>query len=337
MPSENIILIPFKELKEMLLGILKKHGFSEIKAKKLAEVFSRSSLDGIYSHGVNRFSRFIHTVKMGYVEKDQEPTLIYSFGVMEQWNGNRAPGILNALSMMDRAIESAKRSGIGCIGLRNTNHWMRGGTYGWQAAEKGMIGICFTNTKPNMVPWGGSEVRIGNNPLIIAIPRKKGHVVLDMALSQFSFGKIQEYALKHQQLPFPGGLDEQGNLTRNPEIILKNEKTIPIGFWKGSGLSFVLDLLAALISGGDSSSTIAGFADEYGLSQVFVAIQPGFLTDQERDHLIDEAVNYVKTVSGFSEGEGTYYPGEKTRKTRDLNLKRGIPVNTDIWEEIKKL
>lgn len=337
MPPEKIILIPYKELKERLHGILEKYGFGEKKAYKLAEIFSSSSLDGIYSHGVNRFPRFIHTVKSGYVLKDQEPSLTHSFGVMEQWNGNQGPGILNALSMMDRAIELAERTGIGCIGLSNTNHWMRGGTYGWQAAEKGMIGICFTNTKPNMVPWGGAEIRIGNNPLIIAIPRKRGHVVLDMAISQYSFGKIQEYALQHKQLAFPGGLDDRGDLTHDPETILKNEKTIPIGFWKGSGLSIVLDLLAAIISGGDASSTIATHEEEYGLSQVFIAIQPGFLPRQERDGLIDEVLRYVKEVSGVREGSEIYYPGEKTIMTRALNLKNGIPIHTDIWEEIKDL
>jgi 3-dehydro-L-gulonate 2-dehydrogenase len=337
MSSVDRILIPFSELKFTLSGILRKYGFKENKADKLAEVFSQSSLDGVYSHGVNRFPRFIHTVKMGYVQKDQDPSLNYTFGAIEQWNGNGGPGILNALSMMDRAIQIATRSGIGCVGLQNTNHWMRGGTYGWRAAEKGMIGICFTNTKPNMVPWGGSETRIGNNPLIIAIPRKQGHIVLDMAISQYSFGKIQEYALQHKQLPFPGGLDDSGILTYDPEIILKNEKTIPIGFWKGSGLSIVLDLIAALISGGDASSTIATHEEEYGLSQIFIAIQPGFLPEREREKLISEVIKYVKETPGIQEGSETHYPGEKTRRIRDINLKNGIPVNPGIWEEIKNL
>lgn len=337
MIPEQIVLIPYKDLKDQLQVILEKYGFTKNNAETLAEIFSRSSLDGVYSHGVNRFARFIDTIRKGYVKTDHEPSLVYSFGVMEQWNGNGGAGILNALAMMDRAVEIAGRSGIGCVGLRNTNHWMRGGTYGRQAAEKGMIGLCFTNTKPNMVPWGGLDVRIGNNPLIIAIPRKKGDIVLDMALSQFSFGKIQEYALRHQKLPFPGGLDDQGALTNEPEIILKNEKTIPIGFWKGSGLSFVMDLLAAIISGGDTSSSIASQEEEYGLSQVFIAIQPGFLPEEEREDLVEKAIIYLKEVRGVRKDEETFYPGEKTGRTRFMNLKKGIPVNAGIWDEIKSL
>ena len=53
---------------------------------------------------------------------------------------------------------------------------MRGGTYGWQAAEAGMIGICFTNTIANMPPWGGIDPRLGNNPLVIAVPRKRAGI-----------------------------------------------------------------------------------------------------------------------------------------------------------------
>jgi 3-dehydro-L-gulonate 2-dehydrogenase len=335
--TDKKILIPFDELKRQLNEILIEHGFDAGKADLLSKVFAESSLDGVYSHGVNRFKRFMITVKNGIVRKDAEPVLKNSFGSVEQWDGNGGPGILNALRMMERAVEIAEGSGIGCIGLNNTNHWMRGGTYGWLAAEKDKIGICFTNTKPNMVPWGGAEVRIGNNPLVIGIPREKGHVVLDMALSQFSFGKIQEYAMQKQLLPFPGGFDDKGNLTHDPEMLMKNEKTIPIGFWKGSALSFVLDILAMLISGGDSASRINGREEEYGLSQVFIAINPGYMPSFEKDKLIDEVIDFTKNVPAFQAGDKVYYPGEKTRLIREQNLVAGIPVSERIWEEIRNL
>lgn len=336
MPDKKI-LVSFDMLKDQLNRILLQHGFTEGKADLLSSIFAESSLDGVYSHGVNRFARFIHTVKRGIVQKDAEPDLLNSFGSVEQWNGNSGPGILNALRMMDRAVEIAERSGIGCVGLNNTNHWMRGGTYGWQAAEKGKIGICFTNTKPNMVPWGGSKPTIGNNPLVIGIPYGKGHIVLDMALSQYSFGKIQEYAMRHQQLPFPGGFDDQGNLTRDPDILLKNEKTIPIGFWKGSAFSFVLDILAALIAGGDSASRINNRDEEYGLSQVFIAISPGFLPAAEIDQFIEEIIMFTKNDPGFREGDRVRYPGENTMHIRQQNKVAGIPVSERIWNEILKL
>ena len=88
-----------------------------------------------------------------------------------------------------------REHGVGCVALGNTNHWMRGGTYGWQAAEAGMIGICWTNTMPNLPPWGGVERVIGNNPLVIAVPRAKraggaGHG--DVAVFLWSAGELSQ-------------------------------------------------------------------------------------------------------------------------------------------------
>ena len=80
-----------------------------------------------------------------------------SFGAMERWDGHR-DSALNARLAMARAIELAKKSGIGLVALGNNNHWMRGGTYGWLAAEKGCIGICWSNTAPNMPAWGAQRL-----------------------------------------------------------------------------------------------------------------------------------------------------------------------------------
>src|ERR1035437_10196348 len=94
---------------------------------------------------------------------------------------------------------------MGCVALANTNHWMRGGTYGWQAAEAGAIGICWANTMPNLPPWGGVEPALGNNPLVIAVQRAGEHVVLYMAMSQFSYSTLESYKNQGEMLPVDGG------------------------------------------------------------------------------------------------------------------------------------
>src|SRR5699024_5759748 len=111
--------------------------------------------------------------------------------------------------------------------------------------------------------WGGKDRRIGNNPLIMAIPRKEGHIVADIAMSQFSYGKIEEYKFKNQDLPVPGGYDTKGDISHDPVEIEKTWRVLPIGFWKGSGLSIVLDLIASVLSGGNSTYEIGKLKDEY--------------------------------------------------------------------------
>ena len=157
---------------------------------------------------------------------------------------------------MDRTIALAREHGMGCVALANTNHWMRGGSYGWQAADAGMIAMCWTNTLPNLPPWGAADPRVGNNPLVIAVPRADGHVVLDMAMSQFSYGTLASYRMRGELLPMDGGFDASGRLTRVPGDIEASNRPLPIGFWKGSGLALMLDLVAAMLSGGKATHQI---------------------------------------------------------------------------------
>ena len=67
-------------------------------------------------------------------------------------------------------------------------------------------------------------------------------------MSQFSYGSLAAYAARGEPLPVVGGFDEAGLLTTDAAAIERTQRALPIGFWKGSGLSFVLDVLAAVLS-----------------------------------------------------------------------------------------
>ncbi|PIE33759.1 3-dehydro-L-gulonate 2-dehydrogenase [candidate division KSB3 bacterium] len=330
--------VSFEELYQELLRVLLKKGFAEERAQLCAKIFTESSRDGVYSHGLNKFPIFVKYIDKGYVRVNALPEKIADFGSLERWDGNYGPGPLNAHFCMNRSIELAKEHGIGCVALRNTNHWMRGGTYGWQAADAGCIAICFTNTIPNMPPWGGAERRIGNNPFVIAVPREGGHIVLDMAMSLFSYGKMGVTRSKGELLPFDGGHDSEGHLTRDPDAILKSKRPLPAGYWKGSGLSIMLDLLVTILSEGRASSVIGEIQDEKGVSQCFLCIdtekqhQPGYV-DQVANTLLDD----LHDTPPLHEGGAVSYPGERTLKTRQENIEKGIPVDEKKWQQLKEM
>lgn len=332
------MIITANEMQQVLQQLFIKYNFSVEKATVLAETHTENTLAGVNSHGINRVPAFIQYVKKGLVKVDVEAKKLESFGSLERWDGGYGSGVLNARSCTTRAIALAEQHGMGLVALRHTNHWMRGGAYGWQAAEAGCISIMFTNTQPNMPPWGGVESRIGNNPLIIAIPRQAGHVVMDMALSQYSFGKINEYRLRGEKLPFPGGLDSKNELSNDPEELLKRERGLPNGYWKGSALSMVLDMLATLLSAGDSTYRISTRPEETGISQVFLCIYPALFQDpQISDKLLNEIIDYTHDVPPVETGQCTYYPGEQVLLKRQYNLKHGMQVNDAVWGEVLKL
>lgn len=140
--------IPFEKLKAEFKRILLSLNFSEENATRCATIFAENSRDGVHSHGLNRFPTFVQYVKDGLVVRNTEPEKTGGFGAIEQWDGKMGAGILNAGFCMGRAISLAKENGIGCVAVKNTNHWMRGGTYGWQAAEAGMIAIALPIPSP---------------------------------------------------------------------------------------------------------------------------------------------------------------------------------------------
>ncbi|WP_211326491.1 3-dehydro-L-gulonate 2-dehydrogenase [Paenibacillus flagellatus] len=333
-----MVRVMYEEMAGRFRSVLMRNGFTPDRAELCARLFAEASRDGVYSHGLNRFPLFIEYIRKGYVQAAAEPVALERLGVLERWDGRSGPGNLNAHFSMGRAIELAKLHGVGCVAIRNTNHWMRAGSYGWQAAEQGCIGLCWTNTIPNMPPWGSMENKLGNNPIVFAVPRPEGPIVLDVAMSQFSYGKMGIHAQSGEPLTVDGGFDRDGNPTRDAAAILETRRAMPIGFWKGSGLSFALDLIVTMLSGGNAAMDMGRLGVERDLSQVFIAIDAARLPDQEalRDK-VNAMIDDLHAAAPDEHGGQPRYPGEGTVRIRERNLREGIPVDPAIWRRVLEL
>ena len=335
--EQTTFRLPFDEIENRLFEITVGLGFEEVDARLIARTHTQSSCDGVVSHGLNRFPRFVEYVLAGHILPKGRAKKIAQFGSWERWDGHQAAGIPNAHLAIKRAIELAKTHGMGAVALRNTNHWMRAGTYGWMAAEEQCMAICMTNTIPNMPPWGGTMATIGNNPVVLAVPRNKGSVVLDMATSQFSYGKMEDTLRKNKKLPYPGGWNIKGELTDEPGAILGEGLVLPTGYWKGSGLSIVMDMMVSLLADGQASHDIGQKDYETGLSQLFLCIDmeqagTGSAYQQAADAII-ESVH----AAAAENADKVFYPGERTLLRRKENLEKGVIVDEDIWKKIQAM
>ena len=349
MPTERF-RVPFDELFTALRRALLHLGLPEPRATLSARLFAETTRDGVYTHGLNRFARFAAMIANGSVRPTATPSLTAQAGAIERWSGDLGPGNTNAHASMQRAIDLAHQHGIGAVALADTNHWMRGGTYGWQAADQGLFAICWTNTNPNTPAWGTTGPTLGNNPLVLAIPRRRPearaddpdpfrggpHVVLDIAISQFSYGQIDAHIARGEQLPYPGGFDLKGKLTQDPVAIRASYRALPIGLWKGSGLALTLDLFAAMLSGGQTTHRIS--VDplyETGVCQFFLAIHPWNLVHSaELTRTADALIEAIHSAPRADPGIAPRYPGEETLRLRAENMRHGIPVELAAWQSL---
>ena len=330
-----MIRVPFETLRDEFYRVLASAGFTGERAALCARLFAENQRDGVYSHGLNRFPGFVAGLESKQINFRAQPEKTEGFGALERWDGKRGVGLVNAHICMQRATELAGVHGIGCIGLSNTNHWMRGGAYALQAAENGYIGICWTNTTRLMPPWGSAEKKIGNNPMAIAVPRKDGHILLDMAMSQYSNGKLEVLKRQEKELPLPGGYNTDGKLTIQPGEILDSQRALPIGYWKGSGLALVLDTMAAVISGGQATHEIGKQDSEYAVSQVYIAINAtGLMGQAILDETVAAIIDDFHTATPIDKNETVRYPGEGMLRTRQESLKKGVLVDEMQWQAL---
>lgn len=332
--------VPFETMCEVVTEAFVRAGMRPEDARECARIHTESSCDGVYSHGLNRVARFVDYLKRGWVDPNARPSLVKELGVIEIYDGHQGPGILNAFVAVDRAIAIAAEKGVGIVTLRNTTHWMRGGTYGWYAADKGYVAISWTNTESCMPSWGGKNPRLGNNPFVMAVPRKKGNIVLDMAMSQYSYGKLQVTRLKGAKLPFPGGFDKDGVLTDEPGPIEQSMRILPMGYWKGSGFSILLDTLAAILSEGLATNDIdpIGKGSCTGCSQVFIVFDPRQLGGEEfTDKVADGVADYVNSSTPDERSKEVLYPGQSTLRIRGDHRANGIVVDDTVWADVLAL
>ncbi|MEZ8389526.1 3-dehydro-L-gulonate 2-dehydrogenase [Vibrio splendidus] len=331
-------LVSTEKLQQEYERILLARDMKPEMATKLAAGFVEMANEGTYSHGINRFPVFIDQVDKGQIKLNAEPECVNSIGALEQWDCNYGPGVLNGLICAERAMELARDYGVGMVGMRNSNHWMRGGAYVLKMAREGFAGIASTNSIAVMPAWGGKDHRIGSNPLIMAVAGDPP-VVVDCSMSQFSYGQLQNFVLADKELPVVGGFDNEGELTKDPHVLWENKRLLPMGFWKGSSMAIVLDMMLTAITGGHSVPALTeDMGGEFGVSQFLIAIDLSKTMDQSTyAQEMKRIRDYVLESEPAESGSVMIAGSEIENFIKKHEAAGGIEINDGIWEQITSL
>lgn len=333
-----MIEIALEQLRSTLERALLRAGVPAPEASICARVHSESTRDGVASHGVGRIPRLIEFIQRGWVDPRAKPSLVQALSTLEVYDAGFGLGVPNALFATERAMALAATHGLGTVALRDTSHWMRGGSYAWHAVERGFAAIMWTNTESVMPAWGAKDPCIGNNPLVMGVPRSNGpSLVLDMAQSQFSYGALDRAAAAGEQLSVDGGFDATGRPSRDPEAILATRRLLPAGHWKGSGLAILLDALGAMLAQGRPSHRIDSIkrGSGSGCCQVFMLFDPTHLGGRDAcEAIADGIAAHIDASAALDPQRPPRTPGAGSR--RDAGSTH-VAVDESLWREVKRL
>lgn len=247
-------------------------------------------------------------------------------------------GYVAAHRAMTRAIEKAQKNGVAMVGVRNSNHFGIAGYHALQAAEKGLIGWSFTNAKAEMSPWGSAKAVLGTNPWGIAIPREKTHaIVLDMALTMSGKGMMLWHQQEGRPIPDNWALTPDGRRTTDPTEAMEGP-LLPIGEYKGYGLSLLTDILTGVMTGALFGLSVFQDDQDYNVGHMMLAINPtAFMPTDKFQERLEQLVTEVTSAPNIDPQRPIVLPGEvEFQRMRQRRLE-GIPVSRKTVAGLREL
>ncbi len=288
--------------------------------------------------GLEKFFRYQRRVHGGGIIPGVEMQWLRdgpSFALLDAAKGF---GYVGAQRAMDRAIEKARATGIAIVGVRHSNHFGIAGYHALQAAKAGLIGWAFTNAAAEMAPWGSAQPVLGTNPWGFAIPRADTHaIVLDMALTMSGKGMMRWYEREGRAMPANWALTADGRETTDPGAAMDGPM-LPIGEYKGYGLSLVSDVLAGVMTGALFGMNVFQDDSNYDVGHIMIAIEPqAFLGEAEFQERLEQLVAEVKGAPALDPQRPILLPGEIEFKRMEERQREGIPVARETVEDLRAL
>ncbi|MDG5785988.1 Ldh family oxidoreductase [Evansella sp. AB-P1] len=299
-----------------------------------------ADLLGFHSHGVCKVADYLKRMEDGLIERKTDLTLDKETLTTAVYNANNGWGQYASVKAMNTAINKALKSGSSFVGVRDSNHFGITSYYTKMAAEKGCIGIATTNASGLMVPFGSKEPSLGTNPISFAVPVGEGKtpVVLDMSTGNTARGKITLANKIGGEIPDDWAITKDGERTTDPAKALEGY-LLPMGP-KGSGLAIIVDILSSVLTGALFGSNVPRMYEDpepQRLGHFFGAIDiTSFMPLEDFYKRMEERVEQTVNSEPMEGFERVYMPGELEEEKKRKQLKEGVQLSNEIYEELKR-
>lgn len=331
-----------RDLIGLARAAFEKAGATPEASNDAADILVEADLMALHSHGLRRVIPYAARLRRGSLNPRPMMRSERLGPSLTQLDGDNGLGPAVAALGLRLALDLARETGIGLVGVRGGSHFGAGSPYAQRACDAGMILVAGTNAIRSLAPTGGTEARVGNNPLVIGAPASRNpHFMLDMAMSIAACGRIRTAKERGESISPGLAIGPDVLPTTDPVEALRG-LMLPIGGHKGYGLAVAMDILGGVLTGALFGAAPHSMLQEMdrpqGNGHFFLALDPGRFMDRtafgaRMDSLLDELLS----TRPADPQRPVRYPGHAEQATRAERLRLGVPLPADLLRSLDAL
>jgi L-2-hydroxycarboxylate dehydrogenase (NAD+) len=332
--------ISFEQLRSFITTAMEKLGLPEADAAIVGRLMAEAELQGSDGHGVIRLLPYARRIRAGGLNLKPDIKIVQERAGMAVLDGDNGMGHLVMQRAAEIAIEKARHCGIGWVGSRLSNHAGPASLYARMPMAHDMIGMYFAVGNANhLPPWGGLDMLLSTNPIAVAVPAgAEPPVVLDMATTVAAYGKVKAKAQRGEQMPVGWMIDRLGQPLTDPKRADEGF-LMPIGGYKGYGLSLIVGLLAGTLNGAAMGKEVIDFNHDdtttTNTGQAILAIDLSAFGDVgEFKARVDRLVRDMRASEKMPGVERIWLPGEQSHAKREANERDGMTLPPALRQQL---
>jgi LDH2 family malate/lactate/ureidoglycolate dehydrogenase len=334
--------VPLETLRALTREILRRTDLQPEDAEIIADALVTSELRNLQGQGqgVRRVRAYVERVKNRFIDPHAPFEIVKESPALALVEAHNAPGTVVAVKAMDLAIQKAKVCGVGTVLVRHSTHFGSASYSASRALDHGCIGVSMTNAGPEMAPWGGIDGVVGTNPWAVAIPTGDDPgsmpVILDMALTMAGKGMMGWLMRDGKKMPTTWAITKDGRATDDPAEAMDGT-LLPMGEYKGYGLSVITDVLTGVLGGGAFGVVPYSNQARQDVAHQFIAYDiEWFMPRAEFYARMAEFISMIRASRTRPGVKEILLPGELEWRRMQEKTAHGVPVDPIIYEEMRQ-
>lgn len=331
------------EVRGFIVDVLVSFDVPADQAATVADRMLEADSSGMGAHGIFRLPSYCRRIESGGYNLAPDLRLVRETPSTALLDGDNGLGQVVMTRAVEVAVDKAQATGLAWVGVRGSNHAGAGGTYASLAAREGLIAIYMAIGSANhMPPWGGTDLLMSTNPLAVAVPAgEEAPVLLDMATTVASYGKIKLAADRGESLPEGWMEDREGNPLTDPQRTADGF-LMPIAGYKGYGLNLVIGLLAGVLNDAAFGSSVVDFSKDFttptNTGHAMIVVRPdAFRPMEDFLHQTDASLREMRGSAPMPGRGPVRIPGDQNPQREQQVKEQGMAVEPTLARRLSDL